>query len=567
MAANQQNDEYNESNEEYDSSIRGGRTALGTIFRTKGLTLIIIAVIVSLIFFPAINYFLDMDDTREDASDPKNTPAAVKKFASDTEIDEDGNIRLKTTVLELWEKMQKEDNTAIRYLNSPEELSKLINASIALDYPDTRKDPSKKIKLEDIKLTSVNVQGIVKFKRATQDGKIDYMTYVSPEKFQEYISKYEKSHSKADRKEALKHFTMEKVASNSASYNGAKVSSLNGMVFMGDSILTRFDTYKRDELKQEGAVLLFKSGCTAHYFLGTEVVDTNSSGCKETADGHFDWNANFQNITNPTGFYLMLGQNYYWDGDHGVGQTEELIKKIRSYYPNAPIFISSVLHPANRHVELAAQMNEAFKKYCEDNVNLNVHFSDILRNYEDNIPALTEDDNDHPNKEGVEILLKNIKENIIGTSSTVSTATTSTYTAPTTTPSVSGSRSYNNDTLDVDKMIDTQKKMKNPHNNSTKEFRASQSACYDGKYIIHFQNKNYGNDYRTSNNGGRMAWTNLETGEIDYIVETKEGGHGDGVAYDSERNVVLKCVDGDNNLLEFDNNTKTIVRTYKNARI
>ena len=127
-------------------------------------------------------------------------------------------------------------------------------------------------------------------------------------------------------------------------------------------------------------------------------------------------------------------------------------------------------------------------------------------------------------------------------------------------------RNYNNDTLNVDKVIDAHKKMAHPHNETLREFRASQAACYDGKYIIHFQNKNYGS-IEASSRGGRICWSNVETGEMDYVIETDEGGHGDGIAYDSERNVVLKCVDGSNNLLEIDNNTKTIIRTHKNARI
>lgn len=555
MASNQQ---YNANNDNSDSR---KRTFLKSIFSSKRFIILLGVVIVIFVLIPAITFFLDMDDTKEDETDPKNAPAAVKNYASNTEIDENGEIKLKSSVMELWEKMKQDNNTALRYLDSPVELSKLIKASIALEYPDTRKDPSKKIDFDEESLTSLNVQGIVKFKRATQDGNIDYMTYVTPEKFQEYISKYEETHSEKDRDEALKHFTMEKVY-NGGEYTGGKVPSLNGMVFMGDSILSMVSINSDMALEKEGAKTMYRGGSTAKYFLGEDTAGGNTINCKQDGSGHFIWEENFKDITNPTGFYLMLGQNYFNASDR-IQQTDELIKKIRSYYPQAPIFISSVLRYLDggntQNIKNATlRMNEELKKYCEENVSNKVYYSDVLREYDESDESLHSHtyDDDHPNAEGAKIIIKNIKENIIGnpsdTTSTVSAG------APRT--------SYNNVTLNVDKTIDAHKRMAHPHNETLREFRASQSACYDGKYIIHFQNKNYGS-IDASSKGGRMAWSNVETGEMDYVVETSEGGHGDGVAYDSERNVVLKCVDGANNLLEFDNNTKKIIRSYKNAII
>ena len=826
---------------------------------------IIFALVMSIL--SAAVWFLKKKDTKEDEKDPKNASSAVRKFMNDSNIDENGNITSGKSIKELWEEMLATGNRATAYLNSAEELAKLIYAARALDYPDTRKNPDTPINWDKLDIDSNKIQGIVKFKRALYNGKTITMTYVSPSKFQELMSKYKTSGTEKDRNEALKYFTVEKTASASNSSVEGKVSSLNGMVFMGDSILTRFHNYKGEELKQEGATLFYRSGCTARYFLGTEVVtDCVSSGCKETSDGHFDWNANFQNITNPTGFYLMLGQNYMFKDDR-IQQTDELIKKIRSQYPYPPIYISSVLHYIDSDgaaQRAATRMNEELKKYCEANKSNNVYYSDILRGYNDNLRELTEDDNDHPNARGVEVLLKNIKENIIGGSTSIAKeilqyacswvgkvgykttkndpngerfkdlhnggysdcshfvhkvfghfglmdnsdsgfvksekwgegapgtekkgtdisnaspgdviwehygtgsdnhvsiylgngkrvecaagaggvvisdvpskidqilhftkipVDTSAYFDPTTgaynsstsgngTGTDSGSanygsvtgativdeaekyvgklpyvwkgssletgadcsgfcwailhklglyegeristigfetagkevaslaeaqagdmlifgpskgnskhmgifdgnggmihepqtgkkathkssigrndlltirrftdkagtsgitastpeeiakmpRNYNNDTLNVDKVIDAHKRMAHPHHETLREFRASQAACYDGKYIIHFQNKNFGH-WTNSNYGGRICWSNVETGEMDYVIETEEGGHGDGIAYDSERNVVLKCVDGSNNLLEIDNNTKTITRTHKNARI
>ena len=91
-----------------------------------------------------------------------------------------------------------------------------------------------------------------------------------------------------------------------------------------------------------------------------------------------------------------------------------------------------------------------------------------------------------------------------------------------------------------------------------REYRAIQSACYDGKYFICAQNKAYGESYKTSNKGGRITWTNAETGLFEGSIEIgEEGKHMDGVAYDSDRNIVLiPSSSKEGNLLLIDNYTK-----------
>ena len=214
--------------------------------------------------------------------------------------------------------------------------------------------------------------------------------------------------------------TIEKVSANSNNSIEGKVDSLRDVVFMGDSILSTFNEFKGNELKnQEGAILMYKSGCNAKYFTGKGTVDNRDYNTIETADGHFDWDANFQKVTNPKGFYLMLGQNALFNGDR-IDEIDELVKKIRSHYPNPPIYISSVLHYIDSDgsaKRAATEMNEELKQYC--NRNNNVYFSDILRGYNDNLEQLTKSDNDHPNAKGVQVLLDNVKANIIGSSSSL----------------------------------------------------------------------------------------------------------------------------------------------------
>ena len=385
----------------------------------------------AVIIFSAVTWFLKKLDTKENSNDPKNAPAAVRNFMNDTTIDENGNITSGKSIQELWNELKQNGNRATAYLNSAEELGKLIYAARALDYPDTRRenidDP---IKWNELDINSKEIQGIVKFKRALADGENITMTYVSPSELKELINKYKSTGNESDREEALKHFTIEKSYSDSSNTGNnndiAKVDSLQGMVFMGDSILSTFNEFKGDELKnQEGAILMYKSGSNAKYFTGRGTVDNSDYNTIETANGHFDWNANFQRVTNPTGFYLMLGQNALFHDDR-IEEIDELVKIIKSKYPAKPIYISSVLHYIDSDgsaEEKATSMNEELKVYCEGNNG--VYYSDILRGYNDNLEAMTKDDNDHPNSQGVQVLLNNIKQNIIQTSSTSSISTTS----------------------------------------------------------------------------------------------------------------------------------------------
>ena len=85
--------------------------------------------------------------------------------------------------------------------------------------------------------------------------------------------------------------------------------------------------------------------------------------------------------------------------------------------------------------------------------------------------------------------------------------------------------------------------------------RAVQAGCFDGRCMIASQNDDYGS-WEVSNYGGRIAWFNVETKQYEgEILIGEEGGHMDGLAFDWDRNMVLKDVSG-NKLIQIDNNTK-----------
>ena len=301
------------------------------------LIIIVVGITIAVIIFSVALWFLKKKRTKEDTNDPKNAPGAVRNFMNDISMSEDGKFNSSKSINQLWEEMVNNGNDILEYLNSAEELAKLIHAAQALDFPDTRENPDEPISWKDIDLDSTEIQGIVKFKRALEDGDNISMTYVTPSEFQELMNKYMETGDEKDKKEALKHFTIEKsYGSSSSSSSAGKVQSLNGMVCMGDSICNALSS----ALQKEGCITMHKSGCTANYFLGTETV-SHKGNCKEN-NGHFDWDANFKNITNPTGFYLFLGQNFRGNKNTRITQMDELIKKIRSSYPQAPIYINSV---------------------------------------------------------------------------------------------------------------------------------------------------------------------------------------------------------------------------------
>ena len=514
------------------------------------LIIIVVGITIAVIIFSVALWFLKKKRTKEDTNDPKNAPGAVRNFINDISMSEDGKFNSSKSINQLWEEMVNNGNDILEYLNSAEELAKLIHAAQALDFPDTRENPDEPISWENIDLDSTEIQGIVKFKRALEDGDNISMTYVTPSEFQELMNKYMETGDEEDKKEALKHFTIEKsYGSSSSSSSAGKVQSLNGMVCMGDSICNALSS----ALQKEGCITMHKSGCTAKYFLGTETV-SHKGNCKEN-NGHFDWDANFKNITNPTGFYLFLGQNFRGNKNTRITQMDELIKKIRSSYPQAPIYINSVYRDMRgdnaRKKKDASEMNEELKTYCSQNISNNVFYSDTLREYDDDDVSLHNHtyDDDHPNAEGARIIIKNMKENIVGDTSTVNISST----AETTGAISNGTRTYNNDVLNVDKDFCI-----NPVKGTNGAYRAVQSACYDGRCVISTINKNVGNSWRTSNYGGRISWHNLETGELEGTLEIgAEGGHMDGIAFDSDRNMVLKATNT-SKLIQIDNNTKQI---------
>ncbi len=124
--------------------------------------------------------------------------------------------------------------------------------------------------------------------------------------------------------------------------------------------------------------------------------------------------------------------------------------------------------------------------------------------------------------------------------------------------SITTKTSYGDSVLNVEKAIETN--YNNPSSglgDGRNLYRAVQAAVYTGEYVVYSQNRNYGS-VDASSSGGRICWSNMETGELVKCVEVgSEGGHMEGLAYDCDRGLILKKADG--KLMLFNNNTMEFV--------
>ena len=163
-------------------------------------------------------YNIKLEDGTFKEEDWANTQYGAQQYGANTSISDDGNITTNMTAQELWDKLMDEGSRVDLYLDGPEELQKLMNAELVTQYLDTRENPDEEINWDLINnINSNEIQGIVKLKRAQNNGTTSTMTYVDPATFQNYIDAYNASGSEADRNEALSHFTLEKstIANNS----------------------------------------------------------------------------------------------------------------------------------------------------------------------------------------------------------------------------------------------------------------------------------------------------------------------------------------------------------------
>ena len=204
------------------------KTAARTL--TTLLLPIILIVCIVLIFLSAAVYFITVDDGTYKEGDWSSTPYAASTYVNGVTVNDDGTITGGTTAQELWDKMLENGSRVDEYLDSPEELARLMRAEIVTQYPDTRSNPDEEINWDDIIKNGDTLQGIIKFKRADNDGNIKTMTYADPVTFQGYIDEYNSSGSETARQNALSHFTLKKGVASTSTGNGGAIAAGEGVM-------------------------------------------------------------------------------------------------------------------------------------------------------------------------------------------------------------------------------------------------------------------------------------------------------------------------------------------------
>lgn len=122
--------------------------------------------LILLLIFGLLSIILPFNDGVYKEGDIKNAPYAASTYTKDVTIGEDG-IKTKITAEDLWKKMIKKGSNVNKYLDSPKQLEKLMNAEIVTQYP---------------KFGKGDLDGSIIFKRGDKT-----LKYLSEENFRQYI--------------------------------------------------------------------------------------------------------------------------------------------------------------------------------------------------------------------------------------------------------------------------------------------------------------------------------------------------------------------------------------------
>lgn len=330
---------------------------------SKALPIILIpTIIISLL--SAITYYITLDDAIKKEGDTSNTPNAASTYMSNVELEDDGTIKSKTTVDELWDEMIKNGSRVDQYLDSKEELARLMKAEIVTQYPDTRKNPDKEINWEDIISNGDEIQGIVKFKRTDSNNNTTTMTYVDQETFQGYIDEYNGTGSEKAKKNALSHFTLRKskITSSYASGGGSSVDT-SKLYFIGDSWIAG----------------LQKSGVAeTPYFYGQTGKSARNSEMSLTTII-----SNASGLNEASAIVLYLGVN----DTSSYSEMNSLIDGLANKYSDKIIYVVEVTHVGQQYASSATMnanidtYNEKVKTHCAEVSN--AEFLEVASNMED----------------------------------------------------------------------------------------------------------------------------------------------------------------------------------------
>lgn len=283
-----------------------GNTMKAAILPMLPWILIVVGVIVA---FAGMEYIITLDTGTKKEDDWSNTPFGASNYTNNVNINTDGSISTGMTAQEVWDELIENGSNIKQYLDSPEELQKLMNAQLVTQYPDTRPDTTKEIDWEN--MDEDNLQGGVKFIRADSSGNRKNMTYADPETFQSYIDDYNSTGSEQARENALSHFTIEtktvaKPADDQSDESNNNTSN-NDTNISTDELFwpTDFTDITSAYGNREGG---FHNGIDIKTYTGDDEIGNPVYACEEGTVKYARW-------SNSAGWWVVI--------DHGNGFTSE----------------------------------------------------------------------------------------------------------------------------------------------------------------------------------------------------------------------------------------------------
>lgn len=211
-----------------DQIIKAVKTAIKSLGKVFFVPFVILLVV--LILLAAAVYYITVDDGTYKEDDWTSTGYGAAVYQSGVTINEDGTISLGQSAQEIWDKLVESGSSVADYLSGPEALGKLMNAQIVTNYPDMRPNVEEPIDWSQVDLVNgTSLQGIVKFRRADENGNISYMTYADPSTFYNWVEVYNNTGDETARQNALHHFTIAQTSTGTNSGSGSSGSAGEGI--------------------------------------------------------------------------------------------------------------------------------------------------------------------------------------------------------------------------------------------------------------------------------------------------------------------------------------------------
>lgn len=198
------------------------------MFIGKKIITVTLIIAIPVVFLASAVYYITVWADGKGDDDWSGTPYGAGQYTSNVSVNNSGTITSSMTAQEVWDKMVENDSRVNLYLDSPEELLKLMNAETVTKFLDTRENPDEDINWESLyDVNSNELQGIVKLKRADSNGNKKTMTYIDEGTFQSYIDQYNETGSEEAKNKALSHFTLGSSISGVISGSGSAGSRGN----------------------------------------------------------------------------------------------------------------------------------------------------------------------------------------------------------------------------------------------------------------------------------------------------------------------------------------------------